>query len=215
MNLPDYTLSPPKRLALAYSAKPFRRLLEVILGFDDRLASVVLHASEPLIAQIRLAWWSDVISKPVSERPIGEPFLSLLGEIEREYPEAVLQQTLIMLIDVWGILLAHDDWSSSVLQEFADVRAKTIFGSYAFAVGGDDREAVKAGIYWALADLHNQVRAEEERQNIAKILVTKLKPSRLAHTLRPLEILVRSAILESEGGKASPWRMLRFALTGY
>ncbi len=215
MNLPDNTLSPPKRLAIAYAQRKYRGYLELLLAFDDRMASVVLRATEPLIAQMRLAWWNDVIGKNVQDRPSGEPFLAVLAEAEMDYPHLKLPETMIQIADSWGILLANEEWSTNVLHNFADMRGKAIFGSYARVTGVETRGMEKAGQYWALADLLVHAHNDSYQQAAATAFQTLSLPTRLPRKLRSLGILLKSAELEAKNSNLPALRMLWHILTGY
>jgi 15-cis-phytoene synthase len=73
---PESVLSGPQLLAIAYTPHSIRAQFRWLLMFDQRLQSLVNRAREPLIAQMRLAWWRDVLVKEVDQRPRGEPLLA-------------------------------------------------------------------------------------------------------------------------------------------
>ena len=45
------------------------------LALDGRIGRMVLGASEPMLGQVRLAWWRDQLGKPIGDRPRGDPLL--------------------------------------------------------------------------------------------------------------------------------------------
>ena len=144
----DLELSPPQRLAVAYARADLRPALALLLAFDARLADIAGRASEPMIAQMKLAWWYDVISRDSASRPNGEPILQALGDLSVPRVEDAMQQ----LLDAWGILLAADDWTVDVLASFAKMRSAAVFGTYATWVEcADDIGEIGEG--WAIADL--------------------------------------------------------------
>ena len=51
------TLAPMHRLALAYAPAEARPAWAGLLALDARLAGVVRAAREPVLGQLRLAWW--------------------------------------------------------------------------------------------------------------------------------------------------------------
>jgi 15-cis-phytoene synthase len=55
-----------RRLILSYAPAHARAGLSALLQLDDTLADVLRHVSEPVIAQMRLTWWHDALSKPPS-----------------------------------------------------------------------------------------------------------------------------------------------------
>jgi phytoene synthase len=75
---PESALSAPELLAIAYAPRLIREEFRWLLAFDRRLRDVLARAREPMIAQLRLAWWRDALQKPVHERPQGEPLLAQL-----------------------------------------------------------------------------------------------------------------------------------------
>jgi len=51
------SLGPLNRLALAYAPQSTRLPLLALLALDMRLAGIVRNSREPMLAQLRLAWW--------------------------------------------------------------------------------------------------------------------------------------------------------------
>lgn len=92
-------LSPPLRLAVAYAPFAARPAWTALLVFDQRLARAAAQTSEPLIAQLKLAWWRDRMREPVSRWPAGEPVLSALQPWDTE------RASLEALVDGWEGLI--------------------------------------------------------------------------------------------------------------
>lgn len=183
-------LLPPQRLAVAYTPAGVRAALSLLLEFDARLAQLVANASEPLIGQMKLAWWRDAIAMEPHKRPKGEPLLGQLGLLKADVGAAMLQ-----LVDAWEELLIGDG-GPGILEEFGKGRGAAIFGSYADWVGSvADVEAL--GAAWAIADL----------TGAAPQAPGDLTPFRHAK-LRPLTILALSV------RDVSGPRLLWHALTG-
>ncbi len=63
------TLPTMHRLALAYAPGRTRLAWLALLALDSRLAGVLRSASEPMLAQIRLAWWRDMLARSEADRP--------------------------------------------------------------------------------------------------------------------------------------------------
>jgi 15-cis-phytoene synthase len=190
-------LSAPARLAVAYARHDLRAALTLLLKFDARLCDIVGRASEPMIAQMKLAWWNDAIARQPALRPKGEPVFQALNDIALPQVEAAM----VHLLDAWGRLLAADDWDEAILAAFAADRSLGIFGAYAdLASGTDDVKAM--GEAWALADLQSRFGARVELHAPSKVdLPTKRQ-------LRPLSILAYSVTGTSGAG------MMWHALTG-
>jgi phytoene synthase len=184
-------LSALSRLAVSYAPGRLRRNLAWLLAFDLRMRGVVERAREPLIAQMRFAWWREMLVKPASERPKGEPLLAALAEVEQgEMVNAALQ-----LVDAWELVAGDPD--DADLSRSAELRAAAIFQTYATWAGCSDDEqkiAHMLGVCWAGADSDG--------------LTAK------SRKLRPLSILMLGAQLDQRRGKANGPRLVWHALTG-
>lgn len=126
MNSVDEDLRPPIRLAVAYAPKEAREAFFVLLRFDARFAEIVRQASEPLIAQMKLAWWRDATKAAGGERPKSEPLLSLLFALDRP----IIRDSVVQLADAWETLIGVDDWCGDTLEAFARQRGQAIFQGY-------------------------------------------------------------------------------------
>ena len=62
------------------------------LALDGRIGRMVLGASEPMLGQVRLAWWRDQLGKPIDDRPRGDPLLDLEGPLLAAFAEALLRE---------------------------------------------------------------------------------------------------------------------------
>ena len=198
MDPSNFELSPPQRLAVAYSMSEFRAAFALLLAFDERLGDIVERASEPMIAQMKFAWWYDAISRGAEARPKGEPMLLALSELSVPRVEAAMQQ----LLDAWSLLLAAGEWTDELVDRFANYRSTAIFGSYAGWLSYD-HDVSAMGVSWASADLRQRFGAKVPHlQNGTKLAL------RTTRNLRPLSILALSVTNPSAS------KMLWHALTG-
>ena len=78
---PAVDLPPPQRLALTYASARGREPTHALLSLDAKLAAFLRARREPIAAQLRLAWWRDMLARPVAEWPRGEPVLDSLRAI--------------------------------------------------------------------------------------------------------------------------------------
>lgn len=206
-------LTPPKRLAVAYSPAETRAYFTLILEFDVRLAQVVAGASEALIAQMRMAWWRDIIAKPVSERPTGEPLIAALNAVEQdgnEHPNDI-GRAMIMIIDAWDILLAQPEWDEGALLAHIQKRGEAVFN---LPMADTGKKAV--GQIWALHDLANGLGADIG--HVIANLEAKMPRGngRSKRAERHLSLLAMAARRQYQGGGAAAGlRLLLHALTGY
>lgn len=181
---------PPQRLAVAYAPVEERAAFSLLLAFDLRMAQLVANASEPLIGQLKLAWWRDAIAMEPDKRPKGEPLLGQLALGERDASAAMLR-----LVDAWEGLLVGDG-GPDALEDFGKARGAAIFATYAAWVRSD-ADVGLLGAAWAVADL----------TGTAPQVVNDLTAFRHAK-LRPLTILAMSV------RAISGPRLLWHALTG-
>ena len=172
------TLSDELRIAIAHSPANVRPALEAFLSLDQRLARIIAKTTEPILGQMRLAWWRDVLALPRSERPSGDAVLDAIGQHWEGR-----EQSLIELVDGWEVLLTAELLGTEELRQFASGRAAPFA-----AIGADD--ARHPGMRWALADAAVQVSSAEERTAIVKQALALPKISgRLPRSLRGLAIL--------------------------
>lgn len=140
------SLTPDRRMALGYAPRRFRALFAGFYALDARLGGIVLAAREPMLAQLKLAWWREQLAKEPAQRPRGEPLLGALDCWEGH------GQDLSVLADGWEWMLADDPRQGDAVAGFAQARADGC-AVLARAVGSDEQEAARAGYNWALADL--------------------------------------------------------------
>lgn len=112
-------LAPPLRLAVAYAPKGVREPWTALLVFDHRLARAVAAASEPLLAQVKLAWWRDRMRTRAAQWPAGEPLLAALAGFDAE------RDALEALVDAWEGLIG-DEPGETALAQLAQARAGAV-----------------------------------------------------------------------------------------
>lgn len=175
------SLPPEQRLALAYAPARSRAVSLGLFALDARLAGVVRNASEPLLGQIRLAWWRDRLGENSQNWPEGEPLLALLR------PWGEHTTGLRSLVDGWEALMGEPP----AFEALAEGRARSC-AALAMVLGEADfaSEAERAGRSWALADMAGRLSSPEELAVVASMLnVQDLRRAALPRTLRPLAIL--------------------------
>jgi 15-cis-phytoene synthase len=197
MDQPDDDLLPPERLAIAYAPVAVRTAFSLLLRFDNRFAHIAGQPGEPLIKQMKLAWWRDAVAADPDTRPKGERLLGLLSQTD--IPD--VPKLASTLVNAWEMLVVDEVWSSNGLEEFAKQRAKVIFGGYA-SMAGIDAAIDDIGADWALDDLQRRFGNRVSTHSVAtSALPTERK-------LRPLTILALSV------RDVSGPRLIWHALTG-
>ena len=221
MNLQHDALSPPSRLALAYAKGPVRPFLELLLNLDNRLAAIVGNGKEPLIGQMRMAWWRDVITKTAEQRPQGDPLLARLTALDGTAIGDAVQAAMLKLVEAWDMLLANAAWTPDVLHAHAHAKAKAIFGGFADIMGVEVPDAaacIHAGEYWAYSGLLQHCQTAAQYDAVSAALVAQVAPHRLRRKMRPLAILAFAAQQEQDvqaGNLRQGLRLIFNALTGW
>lgn len=199
MNAIPSQLPPPANLAVAYTPVAFRPAFTLLLQLDMRFADIVRKAREPMIAQIKLAWWRDAFATEPALRPKGEPLLQSLGACGDLISPSALED----LVSAWELLLGEREWAAQDLEKHAALRGDAIFGSYAAWLGeGCDVRSVSHR--WALDGLRLEFPSKFVAPNNQPL--PALPKGR---KLRPLSILAMSV------RKVTGLRLIGHALTGW
>jgi len=183
---------PAIALALAYARKDARPVFEDLFALDRRLADAVRQASEPIIAQLKLAWWRDRFAQSPPDWPKGEPLLARLASWDADVSH------LSALVDGWEALLAEGPLSEDTIAAFAEGRAKS-WQVAARALGQDDPEVCDlvrdAGALWAVADLADHIGDADDRERawLYSMKRQRFASPNLPRDLRPFAILARLA----------------------
>lgn len=180
------TLPLPQQLALNYAPARLRLPTAALFALDARLGELVAKASEPLLGQLRLAWWRDELGKPPAERAKGDPVLDALGETW-----AGEERSLAGLIDGWEQLLGDGPLPDQAIAAFVEGRARA-FAALAHLAGESTAAttAGEAGRAWAFADFAARVTNDEEcAAAIRMARETGLEAPSLPRSLRPFAIL--------------------------
>lgn len=179
-------LSLASRIALAWSRGPTRDVLDPLLALDDRLARIIATIREPMLAQLRLAWWRDRLGEARGLRPKGDPVLDAIG-IHWQGEEAAL----VALIDGWEELLGEAPLSEAAFERFAEGKAESFAACARLAGAAGHADAARqAGRLYALGDCFPRLSNPVERARLQEIAAASpVRPGRLPRGLRPLAIL--------------------------
>lgn len=179
-----------RRLALSYAPGRARAATLGLFALDATLGNLVRSAREPLLGQMRLAWWREELAKPAAARAQGEPVLALLGQV----PD--FGQSLASLVDGWEELLGEAPIGQQSLAQFASARGQAC-AALADAVGAaSHRDAARhCGDEWARAELAMRLSNPHEHAS-ARALASQAswRPIALPRSLRPLKVLHTLAI---------------------
>ncbi len=205
-------LPQPQRLALTYAPARARPATEALLALDARLAAILRVRREPIAAQLRLAWWRDVLARPAAEWPRGEPVLDALHGWRDP-------SGLSDLAVGWEALLV-DTLTPAAIAEFVAGRGRAfvcLAGELGVEQSGSAEEAARI---WALADLAANISDRTERAMVVQYGRDLVLPP-LSASLRPLAVLagLGARALELGGapllsGPGSTLLALRIGLAG-
>lgn len=191
------TLPAASRLALAYAPRAARLPTLALFALDARLAGLLRHSREPMLAQLRLAWWRESLGRDAEEWPQGEPLLAALRSWSGGH------KALVALVDGWEALTGPAPLPAEALAAMAQGRADA-FAALATALGleGEADAARRLGRSWGLADLAMRLGNPQERAAAASLAgVDGEAPPRVSRRLRPLLVLHALARRRAERGE--------------
>ncbi|HEY7809526.1 MAG TPA: squalene/phytoene synthase family protein [Allosphingosinicella sp.] len=208
-------------LALSYVPARARPAVEALWRLDATLGAVLTSGRDPLISQIKLAWWRDALEGLGSGRPPAEPALEAVAA--HVLPLGFAGAELATMEAGWTLLLTPDPLTPDELARYSLERGGRLFGFTARALGGEESDVVRAGgEAWALIDLARHSGSEVDAQ-AAVAAARERGMGKWPARLRPLGMLAALAARDAERG-AGNWeepgapprmlRMLRHRLTG-
>lgn len=209
-------LDPDRKLALAYVPATARPAVEALWRLDASFGAILATGTQPLISQMRLAWWREALERLDQAPPPAEPLLHALAA---HVLPLVRGAELAAMEEGWLILLSDEALSEDELARYAGLRGGQLFACTARLLGETGFPVKDAGARWALADLaRHSRRVEEIKINLPE---SQVKWPRKLRPLGMLAVLARRD-LERLGGKAekpgSPariLRMIRHRVSGY
>jgi len=215
-------LDADRTLALTYVRASRRAALGALWRLDAALGAVLAGGREPLISQIKLAWWRDALEALDRSPAPAEPTLQAVAD--HVIPGGVSGSALSQMEEAWTVLLTQDPLSRADLDRYAAARGRLLF-RYSGAVLGHrlSEEMERAGEGWALADLARHSNAADATAALEAAKERFSHPLRWPSPLRPLGMLSALArrdtdhgleALEPHGAPKRMLRMLRHRITG-
>lgn len=191
-------------LALTYAPRSARLQTLALFALDSRLAGLLRNSREPMLAQLRFAWWREMLGSDSQRWPTGEPLLAALRSWGGSHAR------LACLVDGWEAMTGAAPLSEAAIAGLAQGRADA-FAALAHTLGRDaeGEGARRIGMRWALADLAMRLRDETERATAAALLADHPALRRpVSRGLRPLLVLeglaLRRLVGQSEDAARSP-----------
>jgi 15-cis-phytoene synthase len=209
------SIDPERGLILAYAPVRGRAALAALLMLDDALATLLRTTREPVIGQIRLAWWREALEKLDTAPPPAEPVLQAVAA------SGLKGSALTPIVHGWEVLIEAEQLDTAALRRFGEGRGM-VFALAGAAMGAEGDPLVEAGQGWALADLARHLEPEDEAAEaraLAQPLLdaaSKAKWSRNGRALGAMTHLARRELAnESETAPISRiLRLLWHRLTG-
>lgn len=225
MSDPPAVKDPERAVALAYAPRDRRAGLAALWSLDETLAGLVQAGREPMIAQMRLTWWHDALTR-LDEGVV--PVQPLLRAIAADViPHGVTGAALATMIEGWEVLLDNTPLTDALLDGYAQARGGSLFRAAATVLGGTDSDlAVTGGRGWALIDLGLHLTSADERRrsfDLARATLAAVERQRWPVAMRPLGMGARLAWDDARAGPEAPRRqgspvrlarMFRHRLTG-
>ena len=206
-----FVLGPETELAVSYAAADRRGGLRALMMLDQALGNALRIAREPIVGQMRLAWWREALERLDAAPPPAEPVLRALAA--HVLPRGVSGTAMATMTAGWEALLA-DELSDSELIGHAEARGGRLFNLAAALLGAKDAVAA-AGAGWALADLSRRLSDKAVATRCAAMACERLDEAmsrRWSRPGRPLGALALSARFdcrESASLPGSPKRVAR------
>ncbi len=206
---------PERALAFGYAPAAARSALEALFALDATLAHLARGTRDPIVAQMRLTWWFEALSRLDDFPPPAQPVLQALAR--DVLPRGTRGAELAAIIDGWEVLLGEDE----VVERHARERGGRLFVIAARVLDAAADPVFAAGEGWALADLASTARdlaiAAAARNLAGPRLDTALR-ARWSKNGRALGALAHLARMDLAGSVAgSPrrvGRLLFHRLTG-
>ena len=138
-------------VATLHSPAAARPALFALHALDLELAQVVAATTEPMLGEIRLAWWREQLARLDGGAVPAQPVLAALAA--EVLPRGISGQILEPLEDAMLVLLLEPAPDAAGLQRYAEARGATLFAAMAKVLGGDVAAARALGRAWALGEL--------------------------------------------------------------
>lgn len=206
-------------LAALLAAAPARERLMALYAFNLELAKIPLLVSEPMLGEIRLQWWREVLDQIYS----GEPVRS--HNVARALDDTVKACALPRskfdrLILARGIEFYEDPFSGDLTEEDYWRESEGALLELALGVLGERPEAelVNRAVQWGRAV--GSIKAQERHSFAQKLTggLTPITPIRFSPRAAPAVLHFALTDLYAEGSRPSGlkrrWRLLKANLTG-
>ncbi|MDQ4419853.1 hypothetical protein OOT33_05285 [Sphingobium sp. DEHP117] len=207
----------PFQALVAAGAGRARARVERIFMLDNACAHIARAAREPIMAQIRLAWWRDgLLADRLTSQHDAPDMVALraIDGFERARPG------LVAMVDGWEeLILGGEGGPHDMLMGYAQGRGEGLFAALA---PERTEERAAAGRVWALWDLAGHLSDATLAEEAVKLGREVAQAAITAALPRMLKMLAGPAIADVRRGRGAPplltpglyARMMRIQLFG-
>lgn len=132
-------------LAALYTPSEVRPALIALFGIDAELGAVVAGTTEPMIGEIRLAWWREALEGLNGGTIPAQPLLQLVAA--ELLPRGIGGAALAGLEDRWLGMIANSEVPTTHVEG-----GGMLFGLAARLLGGDEALGKQLGEAWVTGD---------------------------------------------------------------
>jgi phytoene synthase len=183
-------------LACLYAPASARPGLLALFALDCELAQLVASTTEPMLGEIRLAWWRERLAELDAGKAPAQPLLVAL----RDHALPVLRGAeLAGLEDRWLALFGSDAVPPAHVEG-----GGLLFALAARLLGGDERRAQEMGQAWVLGEPLPQ-RAPPLLRPLAGLVALSARDAARARA---------GSLREDRGSLARQWRLLKAVALG-
>jgi phytoene synthase len=211
-----------RALAFSYLPIAFRQSITGLFLIDGAMGDVVRTTQEPMVGEIRLAWWRERLEE--LDEGVLAPAEPRLQDVERYVLPRVTGHDVAELEPGWLKLFAPFPWTEET-SEAIWLRGNRLFGLAARLLDQPDEHLQSAGGLWALVDVARHCSDGPSRALLLKQALgfaRGLSGTRFQRRLRPLSMLASLAIADCRRGEpfepeGTPRRvaaMIRHRITG-
>lgn len=211
-----------RRLALDHMPARHRAAMRALFDIDLAMADVVRTSSQPMLGQIRLAWWRERLEALDHGDVPAEPRLQAVAS--QLLPRGIKGATLASIEAGWLRLFDEFPWDTAT-SEAVWFRGRLLFGLGARVLGGASEQVEGAGGVWALVDAARHCSDTASRTMLlgqARTFARGLSGVRFPAPVRPLTGLAALAVrdlrrgerVEPEASRGRAAAMLAHRLSG-
>ncbi|MGZ2411304.1 15-cis-phytoene synthase [Sphingomonas sp. F9_3S_D5_B_2] len=190
-----------------------RPALDALLDIDDAMATVVVTASQPALAAIKLVWWRDALEKLDTSPPPPEPRLQAVAS--ELLPLEISGVDLAALEQSWALLLHTDE--RELFERGLRSRGPALFGLAARLLGAEFDQTVEAAAEaYVTADLARRGFPDLSAGDNPRTMTARrhVRPLTAFGALARRDLRRGGPPFEPEATPGRAWTLMRHRITG-